>query len=311
MQFPLQGVLQKDSNTHGNIKDILDASYYLKDFSQAREYGPVNKIQITTTGIEDATTKEDTASIGTNGIQTVTINDNYFLGTIEAREYAIKGLWNALYNMRYTPISTTYLGFPYLEMGDFINVVLPDGTTVESFVFNYTFTYDGGYMGTLETPTISRTQETYPTNTIDDKVSRIGVNVDRANAEISAIVEDVSGVQAELSLKLDRDDNDQIVSMINASADYVTIDSKKLNINGVISANGNFEVDTEGNMTCNDATIDDATMHSVRIRGGDIQLTGGTLDNPNFLVMNDSNQTESIVFPRLHFRSRCFRRYSN
>lgn len=215
----------------------------MTDFSQAREYGPVNKVQITMTGIEDATIKEDSESIRINGIQTVTINDNYFLGTIDAREYAINGLWNALYNMKYTPIKTSYLGFPYLEMGDLIEVVLPDGTTVESFVFNYTFTYNGGYMGTLETPTISRTQETYPTNSIDDKVSKIGVNVDRANAEISAIVEDVSGVQAELNLKLDRNDNDQIISMINASADVITLNSNRLIINST-----NFSLSEDGNI---------------------------------------------------------------
>ena len=207
----------------------MDASYYLDDFKQSREYGPVNKVQLTQTDIEDATYKEDAESISQNGIQTITINDNYFLGTIEAREYAINNLWTALSGLTYIPFSSTYLGFPYLEMGDLIEIEQLDGTTIESYVFNYTFTYNGGYMGKLETPTITRTQEEYPTDSIDSKVSKIGVNVDRANSEIEAVVEDVSGVKADLSLKIDKDDNDQIISMINASADVITLNSNRLN----------------------------------------------------------------------------------
>ena len=243
LQFPLQGVLQKDANTKSNTSDLLTASYYMTDFKQCREYGPVNKIQITLTDVEDATTREDSQSISQNGIQTVTINDNYFLGTVEAREYAINGLWDALYNMRYTPITTTYLGFPYLEMGDFIQVKLPDETLVDSFVFNYTFTYNGGYMGTLETPTISRAQETYPTESTGDNLSKIGFSVDRANQEIKGIVEDIDGVTAELSLKLDKDDNDQVVSMINASADVIRLNSNRIIINST-----NFSLSEDGNI---------------------------------------------------------------
>lgn len=255
LQFPLQGTLQLDDTSESNINEELTPSYYMKDFNSSRLYGPVNRVQLTLSNIEDATYIEDSESIRQNGIQTITINDNYFLGTIEAREYAINNLWTALSGLTYIPFSSTYLGFPYLEMGDLIEIEQLDGTTIESYVLNYTFTYNGGYMGKLETPTISRTQEEYPTNSIDSKVMKIGVNVDRANAEIEAVVEDVSGVKADLSLKVDKDDNDQIISMINASADIIRLDSNRLIINS-----SNFILTEDGDITAISGTIGGFTL---------------------------------------------------
>lgn len=260
LQFKVQGTLQKDGETIDNSKETLSASYYLDDFKQSREYGPVNKVQLTQTDIEDATYKEDAESISQNGIQTITINDNYFLGTIDAREYAINNLWSALYGLQYTPINCTYLGFPYLEMGDLIEIVLPNNQTTHSYIFNYTFTYNGGYMGKIDTPTISRVQEEYPTESTDEKIKKIGVSVDRAEGSITALVQADEDIKAELELKVSTDDNDQIISMINASADVITLNSNRLIINS-----SNFVLDAEGNITAT---------------GGDIG--GFNLSNNNF-----------------------------
>lgn len=284
LQFKLQGTLQIDGNTiESNVATELTPGYYMKDFKSSRLYGPVNKVQLTQTDIEDATYRENQESIRQNGIQTITINDNYFLGTIEAREYAIKNLWGVLGGLTYIPFSATYLGFPYLEMGDVIEVEQLDGTKVESYIFNYTFTYDGGYMGTLETPTITRTQEQYPTNSIDSKVSKIGVNVDRANAEIKAVVEDVEGVSAELSLKVDKDDNDQIISMINASADVITLNSNRLVINSTY-----FQLDEDGNITATSGDIGGFTIGTDTL-SCDISTTIGPF------TAEDETRVEKII----------------
>lgn len=255
LQFRLQGTLQIDGETIDNTKETLDASYYLDDFKQSREYGPVNKVQLTMTDIEDATYKEDAESISQNGIQTITINDNYFLGTIEAREYAINNLWSALYGLQYTPINCTYLGFPYLEMGDLIEIVLPNNQTTHSYIFNYTFTYNGGYMGKIDTPTISRVQEEYPTETTDEKIKKIGVSVNRAEGSITALVQADEDIKAELELKVSTDDNDQIISMINASADVITLNSNRLVINSTY-----FQLDEDGNITATSGDIGGFTI---------------------------------------------------
>lgn len=47
----------------------------------------------------------------------------------------------------------------------------------------------------------------------------------------------------------------EIISKINQTEEQITIDANKININGTISANGNFRVDQYGNMKCNNAEL--------------------------------------------------------
>ena len=55
--------------------------------------------------------------------------------------------------------------------------------------------------------------------------------------------------------------DDEVISKINQSAEAVSIQANKININGVISANGNFKVDTYGNLTAKNGTFTGGTVH--------------------------------------------------
>lgn len=101
------------------------------------------------------------------------------------------------------------------------------------------------------------------------------------NEMYSTINQTAQGIELIVSQKVDEN---EIISKINQSAEQIEIEANKININGVISANGNFKVDTNGNMECNNA----------KIKGGSLQLTGGTADNPNFDIQS-SDGTESII----------------
>lgn len=71
--------------------------------------------------------------------------------------------------------------------------------------------------------------------------------------EMNAIIEVTANeINSEVSKKVGED---EIISKINQTAEEITIDANKLNINGVISANGNFAVDTNGNLNCSNAKI--------------------------------------------------------
>lgn len=76
----------------------------------------------------------------------------------------------------------------------------------------------------------------------------------------------------------------EIISSINQSAEAVSINANKININGAISANGNFKVDNNGNMQCNNATI----------TGGNIEVTGGTQDSPHFSINEGANRVRAF-----------------
>lgn len=93
------------------------------------------------------------------------------------------------------------------------------------------------------------------TRTSEDVMRRLGKNVE-------VLVDEVDGLTVQVKKKVGED---EIISKINQSAEAITLDANKININGVISANGNFSVDTQGNMTCNSADINNAMINNATI----------------------------------------------
>lgn len=98
----------------------------------------------------------------------------------------------------------------------------------------------------------------------------------------STITQTASEINLEVSKKVG---NDEIISSINQSAEAVTINANKININGTISANGNFKVDTSGNMTCSNATF----------TGGKIELEVDGQDSSKFRIASTDEEKEYFV----------------
>lgn len=95
----------------------------------------------------------------------------------------------------------------------------------------------------------------------------------------SVITQTAESINSEVRKKVGED---EVISKINQSAEAVSIDAKKININGTVSANGNFKVDQNGNMECNNG----------KFKGGEIILKGGTKENPKFMIENPNNTSE-------------------
>lgn len=70
-------------------------------------------------------------------------------------------------------------------------------------------------------------------------------------AEVSS---EINQTAQEINLEVSKKVGDnEIISKINQSAEQITIEADKININGTVSANGNFKVDTAGNLECKNA----------------------------------------------------------
>ena len=98
----------------------------------------------------------------------------------------------------------------------------------------------------------------------------------------STITQTANNINLEVSKKVGED---EIISSINQTAEEITIDANKLNINGVISANGNFEVDTKGNMSCSNGTF----------TGGSITLEAEGQDSSKFRILSDDGEKEGFM----------------
>lgn len=85
------------------------------------------------------------------------------------------------------------------------------------------------------------------------------------HSEISQTAEEIN---LEVSKKVD---SGQVIASINLSSEEASINANKININGVISANGNFQIDTEGNVSLAGNIY--MTGTNTKIVGGDGLIT--------------------------------------
>ena len=117
---------------------------------------------------------------------------------------------------------------------------------------------------------ISNVSNTYATKTeLGNAETQLNSNITQAVNDSAATIN--ASVTRKLRDVADQDGNvtgASLVLAVNEEGSSVAIDADKININGVVSANGNFEVDTNGDMTCNNATIN-----------GDLVTANGVLTN--------------------------------
>lgn len=130
---------------------------------------------------------------------------------------------------------------------------------------------------------------------IRQSADEIELVVGGTTTNLSGAVNEING---ELALKVGRNENNQIVSMLNASADEITLaggSSIKLSSAGklIISA-GNFKLDSSGNIDAQGGTIDASKVNVTNINANNItsgtisgsKINGGTINGNNVTITN-------------------------
>lgn len=209
------------SSKRDNADEALDGNNYLEDFSKNNQWGEINSLILKVSGTEgENTTIQDENSIAKNGLTEVIIEDNYFLINQAEREKVINPLWDSLKGIKYLPFKTEYYGYPYLDSGDLIYIQDTKDKGYISYVFNHTFTFNGGYSGKLETPAMTKTQTAYK-NTMNGKTKfrQIERRIDKINGVILDVIEE----QTETSQKLTQVEQtvDGITQEVDAKYDYI------------------------------------------------------------------------------------------
>ncbi len=212
----------------------------------------------------------------------------------------------------YTPIkSCTCVGNPCLELGDPIRFNT-SREIVETYILQRTLT---GVQSKRDAITAQGTEtHTAKVNSIRDtlsgvqrRTSKLERNADhlqstyedledqtnskfeqtasRISAEVDRAQKAEGELDASLELKLGRDENDQVVSMINASADHIVLRGNRL----IIESN-NFELDALGRVHIVDSLLFDSGDTTVEVLGHDgknnallqnVQLDLNSVTDPN------------------------------
>lgn len=166
----------------------LSTNLYTEDFSKADKFGGVNKVVVGESNIEtNAAIESDPTEIEKNGEQLIEVLDNYFMITMEQKEEICSSLWGMLEGFEYYPFKTKYNGFPYIDLGDNLEITDINNNDYLSVVLNYDFTYKGGYLGNVGASALSRTASKYKnSNTLGKQFRKVGIEVNRVDGKITA-----------------------------------------------------------------------------------------------------------------------------
>lgn len=156
---------------------------------------------------------------------------------------------------------------------------------------------EGELSGRITVTADQITQEVTRAKGAEETLSgRITVTAGEITQEVSRATSEENTLRASISLKIDKDDDGQIISMINESADVITLNSNRLEVNST-----NFSLDRSGNVSMSGEI--NATSGSI----GEFNIIDGYLDNSKGIMLhNDTIFTDKIVpidgrFNTLHF----------
>ena len=259
--YPANDIFPSETNAYNVTGKYISCDY--EDFTSQK---------ITGVRIRQSSDETDVGTfIGAEG-NIYTIQDNflvYGLQESDVRNIGANFLEQTKY-ITYKPFNCSSVGNPCVEVGDNIRI----NTTrevIKSFVWKRTLTGIQALRDSLS----AEGSETYSvdmnssnteliqlkgkyakieksvdglTSTVGDLESQTESRFTQTAEQISAEVTRATGVEnslsASLELKIGKDDNDQIVSMINASSDVINLKSNRLVIDS-----SNFELDSDGHVS--------------------------------------------------------------
>lgn len=176
----------------GKEDDIIDGNDYKDTFEKSTEYGEVNKLSIGMTGVDgECVIRQDEASITQNGETLIENNDIYFLINEEERNKVADNMWSRVNGLKYLSSNFEYKGFPYLDAGDKIKLLDVNDKEYTFYVFNHEFTYNGAYLGKIDTPLVTKVQQQYKTqsNNLRTAFRNVQLSVNKVDGKIEAVIE--------------------------------------------------------------------------------------------------------------------------
>lgn len=172
----------------------------------------------------------------------ITLNEDYVMRRLELGEYNV----------------LTELNPPIKEPLPDLNIELFEG---DNYIYLYDMTGNrivAQYLIKNDFNQLYITQSEM-NSAIEQSAKAIELSV---NGKIKRVDGDIEDLSANLELKVDKNDNDQVVSMINASADEIKLKSNRLIIDST-----NFKLNDQGNITATGGTIGGFTLGSTNFNG--------------------------------------------
>lgn len=268
--------LQKDYSWFDKYHKLNYDQYYSLE-TQKNSYGPVNRVFCGLQDVEgQGAESEDDTSTSTEETTINIYNNPLVMGTTleisnQLQLQAIKPC-DIIWKIEYRPITKMEtIGHPWLKAYEPIEVSDMELNKIITYPFSNTLKYTGHIKSDISSEGETKTEDTYGyKDSIERKMNRIGINVDRANKEITIInqeitkigddIKDIRGNMLTIGDVYTKSEIRDIVSGVGVDGTVVTsleTATTIFDINGMTI--GRTDAQTKTNVNANGMIITDAT----------------------------------------------------
>lgn len=165
-------------------------------------------------------------------------------------------------------------------------------TKISQSATSITSSVSATYETKTDATTKLQTAKDYTDTNVTTLNSRITQTSNSITAEVTRAKSAESTLSGKIELKIDKDDNNQIISMINASANRITLTAGRL-----VITSGNFKLDASGNVTCTNGNFSGTiTATNGSIGGFNIGSHAITCSNGTYYgSLNDMSNEDFLV----------------
>lgn len=241
-------------------KTIVDSfdEQYLKDTNVSfGEKYMINSVVLSRSEDNDTIYRRDEQSIAENGVHEFKIKDNLIM-LYDDREDYIDEIFNQLNGLEYYVNDFKSTGITYLDWLDFYNVTIGN-KTYKCLMLNDEIKISQGLEENIYTEEPEETTTDYKTSSKTDKEVSFIVDKQRGsiNAKVSKgdVINEINLDETGASINANKV-NIQASDVLNILAgNSINLTSKDITINST-----NFNVDKNGNITANNATLNSGTF---------------------------------------------------
>lgn len=190
-------------NDYSSFDDYHKLNYdtYYNLETQKNEYGPINRVFCGLQDVNGQGKENIDKSTIENGVTTINIYNNPLtMGTDlkiseQLQAQAIKDC-EVLWGIKYRPITNMEtIGHPWFKANEPIQVSDMENKTFITYPFNNTLKYTGHIKSEISSEGNTKSEDTYGyKDSVERRMNRIGINVDRANNEITLINQDITQI---------------------------------------------------------------------------------------------------------------------
>ena len=276
------GIIKNDKlylQLKNETTEVLNKGEHEPVVWKRKTYG-INQLVLGMADVEgEYVLRQDDEDIAINGVHKLVINDNPFVFTEEKRNLAIDNLFEQVKGFGYVPFDLKGEWLNYIEIGDTITI-----DNIDTIVLRINGKSPQSLESITSAPAIIDSAIEYAnnTNSIEKRLNRTEIVVDKANQEITSVVESVSQYDTRINENTSNINNNY-QEILNKFNDYAP-NSKIIEVQNSVTQ---LQTDTYTKTEINTKLVDGSVTK--------VQTTSGTFDEDGMHYEKTGSKTSSTI----------------